>query len=139
MKLMEWDSNLAHQAQKWTDTCPEETSAYSYVYGENMIKFYDYNYSTPYDHAIDQWASARKYSDENKLIIPWNQFQVAATKQQYKKVSDERSWKIELIFEHSFTSNWYQMIWADADKVGTILMISKNEKNNQNFSRLVVE
>ena len=27
MKLMEWDSNLAHQAQNWTDTCPDKTSS----------------------------------------------------------------------------------------------------------------
>ena len=46
-----------------------------------MIRFFDYNYSTPYDHAIDQWASARKYSDGHKLVKPWSDFQVDATKE----------------------------------------------------------
>ena len=36
-------------------------------FGENMIKFYDYNYSIPYEHAIDQWAKSKKYSDGNKV------------------------------------------------------------------------
>ena len=80
-----------------------------------MIRFFDYNYSTPYDHAIDQWASAKKYSDGNKLIKPWSDFQVDVTK---LEVFEERSWKMELFFERSFTSNWYQMIWTNADKVG---------------------
>ena len=84
-----------------------------------MIRFFDYNYSTPYDHAIDQWASAKKYSDGNKLIKPWSDFQVDVTK---LEVFEERSWKMELFFERSFTSNWYQMIWANADKVGEFKM-----------------
>ena len=111
-----------------------------------MIRFFDYNYSTPYDHAIDQWASAKKYSDGNKLIKPWSDFQVDVTK---LEVFEERSWKMELFFERSFTSNWYQMIWANADKVGEFKMplLSKKERsiliciyffNLTNF-RLVVE
>ena len=111
-----------------------------------MIRFFDYNYSTPYDHAIDQWASAKKYSDGNKLIKPWSDFRVGVTK---LEVFEERSWKMELFFEGSFTSNWYQMIWANADKVGEFKMpsLSKKERsiliciyffNLTNF-RLVVE
>ena len=57
MKLMQWDSNLAYKAQKWANTCPDELSSiHNTTYGENMIKFYDYNYSIPYEHAVDQWA-----------------------------------------------------------------------------------
>ena len=85
-----------------------------------MIRFFDYNYSTPYDHAIDQWASAKKYSDGNKLIKPWSDFQVDVTK---LEVFEERSWKMELFFERSFTSNWYQMIWANADKVSDACLV----------------
>ena len=126
MKLMQWDSNLARQAQNWANTCPDETTSNLHLtssenviklddnIGENMIKFYDYNYSIPYEHAIDQWANSKKYSDGNKLINPWNDFQVTSSK---LEVLEERSWKMTLFYENYLNSNWYQMIWADADKV----------------------
>ena len=58
MKLMQWDSSLAYKAQKWANTCPDQISSIhnTTTYGENMIKLYDYNYSIPYEHAVDQWA-----------------------------------------------------------------------------------
>ena len=49
-----------------------------------------------------------------KLIKPWSDIQVSVTK---LELEDERSWKMTLFYENYLNSNWYQMIWANADKV----------------------